>query len=178
MPYADPARKRENNKQWVVANRDRIRELRRANRDAINARKRAGYARRRDDLNAARRQDPLAHDARWVKSLWRKHGMRPADWSAIWANQEGLCYLCAQPLGAPGHAVHIDHDHSCCPAARSCGYCRRGLACGKCNVAIAMADDDPARLRILADRLEVTKRDAAERIGRRPAALQLWDDVG
>ena len=40
----------------------------------------------------------------------------------------------------PIHAV--DHDHTCCPAGRSCGSCVRGILCRKCNVAIGYLKDD------------------------------------
>ena len=29
----------------------------------------------------------------------------------------------------------IDHDHSCCPGAKTCGKCIRGILCHKCNSA-------------------------------------------
>jgi hypothetical protein len=44
----------------------------------------------------------------------------------------------------------IDHDHSCCPGAFSCGRCFRGFLCLPCNSLLGMADDQPARLQAAA----------------------------
>lgn len=70
----------------------------------------------------------------------------------MWDEQEGNCYLCGEPMDPA--RVRIDHDHSCCAPNTSCRICRRGLAHHRCNIAIGMADDDPARLRKMADALE------------------------
>lgn len=52
------------------------------------------------------------------------------------------CQIC----GSVG-AIHIDHDHSCCPGnARSCGNCVRGSLCGPCNHGLGYFRDDPVRL--------------------------------
>lgn len=40
----------------------------------------------------------------------------------------------------------VDHDHSCCPGATSCGRCVRGFLCPGCNTALGMMGDDSARL--------------------------------
>lgn len=80
----------------------------------------------------------------------------------LWRKQDGLCYLCQRELGPHRMAV-IEHDHRCCPPARSCDVCRRGLACGPCNRIIAFVSDDPALLELIAANLrnavnEVTAR--------------------
>ena len=87
-----------------------------------------------------------------VLKFW--HGMRPEQWHAMWEEQDGKCYLGGHPLPSDVRKVVIDHDHSCCPPKRSCRFCRRGLACHKCNTAIGLFNDDPAVLRLVADRLE------------------------
>lgn len=46
--------------------------------------------------------------------------------------QEGKCAICGAPSPDEG-AMHIDHDHACCPGKRSCGACVRGLLCNRCN---------------------------------------------
>ncbi|SDT83772.1 endonuclease domain-containing protein [Gordonia westfalica] len=48
-------------------------------------------------------------------------------------------------------ALHIDHDHSCCPPRskqwRTCGQCVRGFLCGSCNRGLGLLKDDPNVLR-------------------------------
>jgi hypothetical protein len=86
------------------------------------------------------------------------HGLTPDEWQAMWEQQQGLCYLCEQPL-PPGKGTVIDHDHSCCPKHKSCAKCRRGLACFQCNVAVGMAGDDPERLALIARNFELASRE-------------------
>lgn len=149
------------------------REYRAQNQEADKERKRAWRAQnpekaRAQDLRARARKDPQRL-SEWqrVHRLFRNHGLRPEDWTALWADQGGRCYLCSADL-VEGK-VHVEHDHSCCPKGRSCEICRRGLACGTCNRSIALAGDDPGRLRRMADALEIAKREVAERMASRSA---------
>ena len=108
----------------------------------------AGSARR----TAASPQRPSARTATrptarpmLQKSAIERHGPDVASvTAALWEQQRGKCYLCGIYLvpGA-GSAVALDHDHRCCPAQKSCKYCRRGLACDYCNTLIGLANDDP-----------------------------------
>jgi hypothetical protein len=43
--------------------------------------------------------------------------------------RETLCHLC------------VDHDHTCCPGAKSCGKCIRGLICRRCNSILGGVND-------------------------------------
>jgi hypothetical protein len=95
----------------------------------------------------------------WTRA--RLYGMEPQGMHAIYLKQDGCCYLCGDPLSPDLGKVHIEHDHACCPSpARlgggkiSCGKCVRGIACSPCNRLIAAANDDPYRLRRIADNLE------------------------
>lgn len=47
----------------------------------------------------------------------------------------------------------FDHDHNCCSGLKSCGRCRRGLLCHKCNRALGNVNDSPEKLEGLADYL-------------------------
>ncbi|OSC65727.1 hypothetical protein B5181_18445 [Streptomyces sp. 4F] len=46
--------------------------------------------------------------------------------------QGNKCAICGMS-GLDESAMHIDHDHACCPGRRSCGTCVRGLLCSRCN---------------------------------------------
>lgn len=155
---ADPEKFREAERRRNEANRNKRleqdRAWRSANRDKINARQR--------ELRAA---DPAK--ARQLQKL-RRHRMTEEEWSAMWRQQDGCCYLCGTEL-REDRSTTIDHDHSCCPAGRSCSACRRGLACVNCNAIVGMAGEDPQRLRVIADALE---KMLLVRRGERTAALR------
>lgn len=74
----------------------------------------------------------------------RMHGLTAGELDELRQQQDGRCYLCGDDL-QPGRGTHIDHDHACCEKG-SCNFCRRGLACYRCNVLIGFADDDPELL--------------------------------
>lgn len=110
---------------------------------------------------------------RWAMVLKRNHGMAPLDWHQLREAQGGICYLGDHPLPASSKAVHIDHDHGCCPQSHSCPSCRRGLACNTCNAGIGLFGDDPARLRMAADALERAQADVDRRRLTAPQQLTL-----
>ena len=83
--------------------------------------------------------------------VW-KHGLSAAQKAEI-AEKQGGCAICFTSVPG-GHGWVVDHDHTCCPGERSCGSCRRGILCVRCNSALGYAGDDPARLRRMADYLE------------------------
>ena len=73
-------------------------------------------------------------------------GLTDDDFAELLDMQNGRCAICgASEPGGKG-TWHIDHDHACCPGARSCGKCVRGLLCGSCNLALGLMCDDIGRL--------------------------------
>lgn len=58
--------------------------------------------------------------------------------------QGGVCAICEQP--EPKKRLAVDHDHTTGAV--------RALLCSKCNVALGLMSDDPARLRVAAHYLE------------------------
>jgi Recombination endonuclease VII len=88
---------------------------------------------------------------------WRAADFRRKGKDVLYEQQNGRCYLCGGELLLDvTRAVQLDHDHSCCPgpAQTSCGLCRRGLACKRCNRLIGMVQDNPDLLRRIAGNLE------------------------
>lgn len=172
-PYAATKRR------WAQANPDKVEEIKRRNDEKHGERyrenKRRRYAENAEELNAVRTAryyaNPEVREGRLAYERERRRGNERRDYLAAqraahgteWEplieslseQQDGRCYLCGDPLqhGKP-LAVHLDHDHRCCPTGRSCARCRRGLTCHYCNVAVGQAFDDPDRLRRIADNLE------------------------
>ncbi len=146
----------------AAAKRERSRQYYQENRDAILARARSQQEQKR----AARTRS--AHGTEW-----------DALFDKFWEAQDGQCYLCGDPLDREAYrAIHLDHDHRCCPLGKSCERCRRGLACKECNLLIGHANDDPARLRRIAGNLdkaiqEVTQRMQQPRQRRQPLTHEL-----
>lgn len=102
--------------------------------------------------------------------LARVHGNNwQLAFATFWEVQCGCCYLCGDPLNPDiAQAVAMDHNHECCPAHQSCGICRRGLACGRCNKLVGLANEDPERLRRIADALTAANDLVRSRMPDRP----------
>lgn len=134
------------------------------------------------------RADPDKARQRW-RDEWRKRSRTPNhrerkrasymkrhggidEWARMFADQDGLCYLCQEPLPEDGRDVHVDHDHSCCAVgpreSRSCQYCRRGLTHQACNQIWGLARENPALLRVLADNGERVGAETRLRIAVKP----------
>ncbi len=161
-------RRREYQKRWQAENADRVRESRKRAREQNPEKERErnrSYAERNQaKLHAYRRQYWAGNRERLMAEGARKrHGpFIDEDRAAMWAAQDGKCYLCGCEL-IEGQAP-IDHDHRCCPKDQSCRVCRRGIACNNCNVAVGMVGDDPDRLRRMADGIEAALRAVEERM--------------
>lgn len=84
--------------------------------------------------------------------LKHAYGITPERFDEMLAAQGGRCAVCPET-----EDFTVDHDHSCCPGNRSCGNCIRGILCRKCNMALGLLNDDPERLRSLANYLRVNE---------------------
>jgi hypothetical protein len=122
------------------------------NRDRIQERYRERYASgHRLRQQERRRANPDEYRYRQLKC---KYGLSRKQFDAMWRQQGGLCYACKRALELRKHGFAIDHNHNCCPGAKSCGKCVRGLLCGPCNSALGYAQDSPDVLRALANYVE------------------------
>lgn len=81
--------------------------------------------------------------------LRRRHGMTTDERKALYDSQQGLCACCGLR-----EATQVDHDHSCCPGAQSCGLCVRAMLCGVCNSTLGHAKDSASTLRACAAYIE------------------------
>lgn len=67
----------------------------------------------------------------------RKFGLKPGDFAAMSAAQNGLCACCGELPGQKG--LQVDHCHT--------NGNVRGLLCRSCNLGLGSFKDDPSRLR-------------------------------
>jgi hypothetical protein len=81
----------------------------------------------------------------WKSGLRRKYGLTPEQYEAILESQGNACAICLEPFWDRKN-THVDHDHSCCPGSFTCGKCVRKILCSKCNTALGLFNDDPARI--------------------------------
>lgn len=90
--------------------------------------------------------DSPARGKGWCEAHYRryaKYGVSPEAFETVLSGQGGGCGVCGLTESDSGHALVVDHDHSCCPGQRSCGRCVRGILCRSCNVGLGMMRDDP-----------------------------------
>lgn len=76
-------------------------------------------------------------EAQRNQRLWGRYRLTPERYADILAAQGNVCALCRRD--AP---LFVDHDHGCCPGAKSCGKCVRGLLCQHCNSGLGFFGDD------------------------------------
>lgn len=183
---ANPGKSAEYQRKSRAANPEQVRETareryrnatpeQRAKRRETASRYRAAH---RDKINVRQSE---SQQPSYIRA--RRHGLLPEQVAAMFAMQGGKCYLCGELLtsGArrnPNDVFAVEHDHRCsCPVGTSCTVCRRGLACHRCNMLIGLADDDPGKLRRIADALEAARSAVTMRLALAPQQLSL-DEVG
>ena len=109
-----------------------------------NARDMATY-----ELPYGKRDDPN-YDRRYkLINIYNLNEDRVAE---ILARQDNKCALCHTEF--EDLEFSVDHDHSCCPEAASCGDCIRGFLCTPCNTGLGKLKDDTDVLRRAIDYLE------------------------
>lgn len=152
-----PVSRREYNRRYYQANRDRILAQTReyAKRPEVVERELQRYRQRR--LNGYKNPQDIT---------------RKAFKEQFWAEQDGHCYLCGNPLPDLATA-HLDHDHRCCPRHYFCRYCVRGLACERCNLTVGNTGDDPERLERIAQNLRAKLAEVNERLAAKPEQMTL-----
>lgn len=74
-------------------------------------------------------------------NLWVMFRLTPEQYDTMLLQQDFSCAICRRHMSEFEKNLSVDHDHSCCPGARSCGECVRGLLCSNCNTGIGMLQD-------------------------------------
>lgn len=74
-----------------------------------------------------------------------QHNLSYNSFLETMTEQNNCCRICNRTFEVESDGNRqwcIDHDHTCCPGALSCGRCIRGLLCRKCNGLLGFAKDD------------------------------------
>lgn len=148
MPNKDRESEREYQRRYRAKNREKIiayrRAYRLANAAALREKDRAYYATNRERIQAInrvslRRNKEIRKVRRFDATLAR-YGVNREWYDAMLARQEGRCAICGVTFGTGRvHGPALDHDHSTGLA--------RELLCGRCNKALGLFDESPARMR-------------------------------
>lgn len=81
--------------------------------------------------------------------LLRLYKISIQEYNNLLTKQDSKCPVCEKTskeyFEEFGEVFCVDHDHACCPGAKSCGNCIRGLLCRPCNLAIGNLKDDYQR---------------------------------
>lgn len=89
------------------------------------------------------------------RSLKNKHNITEDQYNVMLECQGFKCYICGSEDPKSKWAVfNVDHDHSCCPSAHSCGLCIRKLLCFTCNAALGNVADNIEVLKKMIDYLQ------------------------
>ena len=87
-----------------------------------------------------------------VRARIYKYGIDPERLDAMLEAQDRSCGLCGK--GFSNNEIFVDHDHDCCPTAKTCGNCVRAILCRACNQGIGLLQESPELLRAAADYIE------------------------
>jgi hypothetical protein len=68
-----------------------------------------------------------------------RYGITEEQYDNLLATQDNKCAVCKTEF-TDIVRPNIDHDHNCCPGARSCGKCLRGLLCSHCIIFASMME--------------------------------------
>lgn len=141
-------RKRERNRKWAAANRDKMREFRRkwsaAHPELDRAAKQKWSTEHSEMHRAATRKWRAEHPDKVVElSRKYKYHLEPEHYQRLLAECRGRCAICGN-----GAKLCVDHDHATGVV--------RGLLCKGCNYALGNVRDNPDTLRKAAAYLERT----------------------
>lgn len=80
-------------------------------------------------------------DARRESQLKYKYNLTVEQYNQMLEDQDYVCAICFG-VNEGEENLSVDHDHSCCPGIKSCGFCVRGLLCRRCNSGLGSFQDN------------------------------------
>lgn len=83
-----------------------------------------------------------------------RYKLTPEKYDGLFNEQGRACVICGTTENQYGHRFSIDHDHSCCNGAFSCGKCYRAILCKRCNSGIGLFVDNADLLRKAAEYID------------------------
>lgn len=73
----------------------------------------------------------------------KQYSLTRQQYDDLLLQQNNQCAICGSTA-----KLYIDHDHSCCTGAKSCGRCIRGMLCHQCNLGLGALKDSVEYLNI------------------------------
>ena len=131
-----PEQKRADGRRFYAAHREEIKAY-----GAAHLERRKAYIKVYDKTHREQKR---------VARLRLRYDLTPEAFDSLLAGQGGFCAACGL-ADWNGHGPVVDHDHK----TRTI----RGILCHKCNTALGLMADDPAKVRALADYLERTTKE-------------------
>ena len=139
------AKQRRENPAWVERGRAHERKYRYAHKEELAAYAKTYYVTHRKEQDAAnaawRRANPERTENNMLRHNRQRAGYTMEQYDTLLASQGGLCAICGITLksGKGKQAANADHNHKTGE--------KRGMLCGRCNLAIGMFEDNPDLLR-------------------------------
>ena len=126
--------------------KDCLNQYRRNSRDKehVNARQRAYYHR-------------IGFKHRRKYSVKSRYKLTEEEYFTLINEHDNRCGICGKHQSELPKVLSVDHDHSCCPGAFSCGDCVRGLLCSGCNLSLGGFNDDINMLQLAIEYLQKYK---------------------
>ena len=128
-------------------------------RDCLNQYRRD--TRNKDHVNARQREyyHKIGFKHRRKYSVKSRYRLTEEQYFDLINEHDNRCAICKKHQSELPKVLSVDHDHSCCPGAFSCGKCIRGLLCSSCNLALGGFGDNINMLQLAIDYLNKYKGD-------------------
>lgn len=137
-----------------VCRRDYEKQYAKDNEEKIKAYKEVYLKEHKEEIKEQRKKYVEANREKVTKYLrvWhlkKCYKLTLEQYNKILESQDFRCLGCLLSVEELGRPLTVDHDHNCCPGAKSCGKCIRGLLCSSCNVALGRLKDNVQTLKRL-----------------------------